>query len=119
LGATLQNWVFGVYASGGNKLDFIYGSTRLTSAATVSTGQWTHFAVTRSSGTIRLFINGVVDINTATYTSAINASRTQPVVGAVIDPYYLNGYIDDLRITNGYARYTANFTAPTAPFVTK
>jgi hypothetical protein len=119
LGATLQNWVFGVHASGGNKLDFIYGSTRLTSAATVSTGQWTHFAVTRSSGTIRLFINGVVDINTATYTSAINASRTQPVVGAVIDPYYLNGYIDDLRITNGYARYTANFTAPTAPFVTK
>jgi hypothetical protein len=119
LGATLQNWVFGVYASGGNKLDFIYGSTRLTSAATASTGQWTHFAVTRSSGTIRLFINGVVDINTATYTSAINASRTQPVVGAVIDPYYLNGYIDDLRITNGYARYTANFTAPTAPFVTK
>jgi hypothetical protein len=106
-----------------NKLDFIYSSSRVTSATSISNTTWTHFAITRSSGTIRLFINGTLDANTASYSGTVNAAATPAIGGgragltSAINGYYFNGYIDDLRITKGYARYTANFTAPVGPFV--
>jgi len=44
-------------------------------------------------------------------------SAANPYIGANYVPgSYLNGYIDDFRVTKGYARYTANFSVPTAAF---
>ena len=89
-----------------------------------STGVWNHVAVTRSGSTFYLFIDGVsqtitTSLNgTATLSSPIFASETPITVGASADPnYFLNGYVQDVRITN-YARYTASFTPPTAAFPT-
>jgi hypothetical protein len=112
-GDGLANWVFNIRSGG--VVDFIYGSTRLQTAGLFSTSTWVHIAITRASGTIRIFVNGTNSAS-ATYTSAINSRTTTPNIGRVIDPSYMNGYIDDLRITKGYARYTANFTPPTAAF---
>jgi hypothetical protein len=120
---SLSAYLLDINAS--DKLDFIYGtSVRVTSATSIPKNQWAHVAVARSSGTIRLFIDGALDANTASTSAAINAASSPSIGGGrstiadSITGYYLNGYIQDLRITNGYARYTANFTAPTAAFAT-
>jgi len=86
------------------------------------TGTWYHVACTRdSSGTVRIFVNGT-SYASATYTSAINMATTgRAAVGMQLSTSTndLHGYIDDLRITKGYARYTANFTAPTSTLLAK
>jgi hypothetical protein len=120
---SLSAYILAINAS--DKLDFIYGSlVRVTSATSIPKNQWVHVAVSRSSGTIRLFIDGVLDANTASTTAAINAASFPSIGGGrstvanSVTGYYLNGYIDELRITNGYARYTGNFTPPSAAFPT-
>jgi hypothetical protein len=86
-----------------------------TSSVAVSSNTWTHVAVSRASGTLRVFVNGTSGFS-GSNTNAQNPTGNM-VVGMNISgsaPY--SGYIDDLRITKGFARYTANFTPPTAAF---
>ncbi len=83
-------------------------------SAAVSTGIWYHVATTRQSGTLRLFLNGVLQ------GSEYSANSTTESIKHIGGYYSLNngeyhlGYIDGLRITKGVARYTANFTPPTS-----
>jgi hypothetical protein len=89
-------------------------------AGTLTTNNWQHIALTRSGNVFRFFING-----TQTYTVTNSLSLTNPnnllTVGGRTpgSGQYFNGYIDDLRITRGYARYTSNFTPPAAAFQNK
>jgi hypothetical protein len=85
------------------------------SVGSVSTGQWYHVALVRNGSTFTPYLNGVAG-TTATSSSAIYSNSQGVYIGGLPSGYYFNGYIDDLRITKGYARYTANFTAPTAAF---
>ena len=82
---------------------------------TFTQGTWFHVAVTRSGTSLRVFINGTQ--LSSTVTNSTNwAAITR--IGAIDSGGSQNflGYINDLRITRGYARYTANFTAPTTAF---
>lgn len=94
-----------------------YSDIQLTSNLSFSLNTWTHIAITRASNTVRFFINGALDSQSDTD----NASKTQNptiYIGRVYDnnnPAF-KGYIDDLRVTKGVARYTATFTPPTAAF---
>ena len=85
------------------------------STTTIAVDTWYHAAVTRDGNTFRLFVNGVLEdtvTNTVSFVSSIDTyiGRWQ---GYSRD---FGGYIDDLRITKGVARYTASFTPPTSAF---
>lgn len=89
--------------------------TNISSLTTLTTGTWTHFAITKSGTTLRMFINGTLE---ATVTSANTTfpSFTCSLGNRGNGDLPFNGYIDDLRITRGVCRYTASFTAPAAPY---
>lgn len=104
-------------ASGSMKLYINGSSTILTESSTHSANVWYHYAFVRSGSTITMYRDGT-SVASATYSGAVGNGAVAMYIGGSTGGggYYVNGYIDDLRITKGVARYTANFTAPTAPF---
>jgi hypothetical protein len=114
-----SSWAFALSSS--ITTDVYSGSTAYTVASpNPSANIWSHVAMTRSGGTLRTFLNGnVVGTNSSLGSNVANNGSTafQASVGGQANSFNsLNGYIDDLRITKGVARYTANFTPPTLPF---
>jgi hypothetical protein len=76
---------------------------------------WYHLAAVKSGTTITLYIDGI-NRASATQTGTMVDGGKVAMVGYQTGQgsgSYWNGYIDDLRITKGYARYTSNFTPPT------
>lgn len=101
-----------------NQVVFNYTASSLTGTTVLMATTWYHIAVVRSgsaTGNVKIFINGTAD---ATSGGAITDNFNQTNAGYIgadrVGTSPMNGYIDDLRITKGYARYTANFTPPTA-----
>ena len=80
----------------------------------ISQNTWHHVAVTRQGTTWRIFKDGTQD-NTWTSSSDLGTSK-QMFIGRLVNgtDYNFVGYISDVRVTKGLARYTANFTPPTA-----
>lgn len=90
------------------------GANLLLSGTVLTTGVWNHIAVTRASGTVTIWINGVSG-GTTSDTSNYNANGNLQI-GRSHTGEWFNGWIDEVRITKGAARYTAGFTPPTLPF---
>lgn len=77
---------------------------------------WHHFVFNRSGTTCRMFIDGEVRATKQSVGTSVASSQVVVATDIEFSGRDLDGYIDDLRITKGVARYTANFTPPTAPF---
>lgn len=93
-----------IYASG-------YGWITPSQPAIFIDSSWHHLAITKQGTTVRMFKDGVlVGTSTAAYT--VGNSAAPLTIGGVSDASACNCYIDDLRFTNGVARYTSAFTPP-------
>lgn len=95
----------------GTTVDPWKSGSSILDGGTLSTNTWQHIAWTRESGTMRIFIDGSL-VSTATDTTSFDHGDI--IIGANVGNYHYEGYIEDLRITKGLARYTAAFTPPTS-----
>lgn len=80
---------------------------------------WHHIAVCRASDVVRFFVDGSQmggdQASTLSYGSATEPVRVGARHGTSF-PSFFPGYMDEVRVTKGVGRYTANFTAPTRAF---
>ena len=77
---------------------------------------WHHIAVTRSSGTVNIWLDGV-SVVSGTLATSVPTSGTTAKIGNYYNGttnYTFNGYISDVRVVKGTAVYTSAFTPPTA-----
>jgi len=108
-----------------NNFDSTFKSSH-SNAINMGTGGWHHVAVTRESGTINFWYDGTNVGSDASTFNGVNLDVSIPANdnlylgrmsgGTSLDQYtwHFTGYIEDARVTKGLARYTANFTPPSA-----
>lgn len=117
-GQTAAPWSIGLANSTGYKLD-LWTGTSYRGTKTINLNEWTHVVWTRSGSSLRSYVNGILDYNNASYgTGAISPGATTPWIGSKdngIAGYDTQGYISDLRFTNGASLYTNNFVPPIQP----
>ena len=117
-------WLF--YVAGDETLSFLAenaGQNQWTLqcvGAEVPTDQWVHVAVTRSNGSLRLFVDGVEDTPSVTNADLNIPSADITAVGKLVEngagAAHFAGYIDEFRIVKGKAIFTGNFTPPTVAY---
>ncbi len=96
-----------------------------TSTTLIDDSAWHHVAIVREGTTLKIYIDGVLEAtgtdsqDHTSHSGNIYMGTNSYAVGAVQSP---QAWFDNVRITNGSARYTTNFTPPaeahpTGPFV--
>ncbi len=114
-------WYFQIYDG---ELEFALSTSAIIERSfSHSINQWYHLAATRdSSNDIRLFIDGTqqgaVVNSTADLRHASNNFHIGNIGPSTSRPF-AGGYMDEIRITKGVARYTSNFTVPTKAFANR
>ena len=113
-----SQWGWLIYQNGSNLDTYINGSTRI-SATHPSLNAWHHIALTRDGTNMKMFVDGTQHGSTNTSSNGNDVAGWLQVGGHSASRNSFNGFMDELRITTGVARYTSNFTSPTKAFPNK
>ena len=113
------NWAFiilsgNIYWQNSNAAASLYYLALSSLNANPTSGSWTHVALTRTSGVLKYWTNGVGHSVTQADSTNYAGNASEVRIGA---GYYgeFQGNISNLRVVKGVAVYTSNFTPPTGP----
>jgi hypothetical protein len=117
--ATSKGWGIAILDTGKLR-GFVEGASLVfigPGPTTVADSVWHHFAMVRNGNNFAIYLNGAQEA-TATSSLALGTGSGPLQIGAESGAgiRYLDGWLDEIRITKGVARYTSAFTPPTAPF---
>jgi len=92
-----------------------YNNTGVATGPVISLNTWNHLALTRVNTQFRFYTNGVGG-NAATLADSLTASGPIGIGRSSAGTQLFSGYMNDVRVTKGVARYTSNFSVPTEAF---
>jgi hypothetical protein len=91
--------------------------------AGITTNRWYHLALVRHGANIYFFVNGTAITMSVSVPITASTNLTSTVQGpTALGQYgiegmdYFSGYLDEVRVSKGIARWTSNFTPPTSPY---
>lgn len=91
--------------------------THTSSSANLEINTWYHvvivFDITNNS--IKMYKDGI-EVYSASETNDPIPDTTALLIGFDTGAVYFDGWIDELRVSKGIARWTENFTPPTSPY---
>lgn len=89
----------------------------VTSFTNLTNPGWHHIAAVRSGNTLMLFVDGILE-GQAAFTGSVQDSAELFTVGArsAGGGSMWNGWIDELRISKGIARWTTDFIPPSSAY---
>ena len=111
---------FYISAGGANQKFSFYNyslSIGIADSADIPINEWSHVALVRNGNTWTLYRNGTSVGTPVTNSGAAGDSTGAMYVGGdPVNGSYFTGYLDELRISKGIARWTSNFTPPTSAY---
>lgn len=114
-----QHWAMSIASKGNNQFGIGINLPDLNVVGNPGTlfglAQWTHIASVRQGNKYMLFANGVL---AASYVGLVGQVTIDHLFGWFerVMEYSFQGFVDEVRILDGVAAYTANFTPPTSPY---